>query len=567
MSVDYEISWRNANERLFDVVMRFTAPVDDPQLHLAAWRPGRYLIQNFAVNVREWSASAPVVKSGKSAWRISAKAGDVVTMRYRYYAGILDAGSCFLDPDEAYVNPSNLLMMVPELRGESAVLTLTAPAGWKVETQLPVISSPDAASHELRARDYDHLIDSPLISAATLTHHAFDACGATIHLVFRGDEGIDTAQYIEPVRAIVREQAAIFGGLPLRDYRFLFHVSDKWHGVEHEESCSIIVRRDAVFGAKPGDEGYDHLLSIVSHEFFHLWNVKRIVPAAFAPYDYSTETPTRLLWAMEGLTSYFGDRSLARTGLWDEKRYLEHLAKEISTFESSAAGKHLPLSQASFDGWLMDPSRPHDRGNAWYSFYNKGEIVGALLDLALRSRSGRTLDEVFVSLWREYGEKGAGLEEDAVRRAVISIGGDSFSEFFDRYVDRADPLPYEEILASAGLACRRKPQECSLGAKLRMADGAVIVDAVPPGSTAAEAGLMPNDELIAVGAARVRSEGDVQKSFRGLHAGDAIELTFARAGVLRRGSGAVRLDPAVEVEIAVVDEENALRREWLRRTE
>lgn len=526
----YALSWRNPNERLFDISIRFTAPDDDPLLWLPAWRPGRYLIMNFAANVREWSAN--LRKVGKSEWRVAARRGEEVEVTYRYYAGVLDAGSSFLAEDEAYVNGSNLFMCVDALRGEQCTLEIAT--AWPIESQLP----------GLVARDYDHLIDSPIIASPAMTVHSFDESGATIHLVFRN--GRNTEQFIEPVRKIVREQAALFGGLPLREYRFLYHVGDRWHGVEHEDSCSIIVKRSV--------EGTDHFLSITSHEFFHLWNVKRIIPAAFVPYDYSRETPTKLLWAMEGITSYFGDLTLARCGIWSEKQYLEHLQHEIELLENSPGRNVLSLAQASFDGWLHDAM--HDRANAWISFYNKGEVVATLLDLELR-RQGRSLDEVMQTLWRDYGQTGRGVEEDAIERIV------GLPEFFARYVDGLEPLPYAELFNAAGVAFVSRPRGASLGAKVKASDGALMIDTVTRGGAAMSAGLLPGDELIAINGTRTRHAGEAT---RAIHAAGEreIEVVFARAGVVDRCALTPRADGSVDIELHVIEPENALRREWLR---
>ncbi len=570
MAVEYDISWIDPNDRLYDIEIRFVAPADLPRLVLPSWRPGRYLIQNFAMNVREWSANAPVWKDGKASWRIDARAGDPVVMRYRYYAGVLDAGSSFLDPDEAYFNGSNLFMMIDGLREQPATLVVRTPAGWRVETQLPLVSEIDRGDqfeHRFEARDYDYLIDSPAIAAPRMTHHALEECGATIHLVLAGDEGIDTAQFIEPVRAIVRTQAAIFGSLPTREYRFLIHISDRWHGVEHEDSCSIVARRDALYGTKPGDDGYERLLSIISHELFHLWNVKRIVPAVFLPYDYTVETPTRLLWVMEGLTSYFASLTLERGGVIDEQKYLEHLAKEISAIESSTASRHLSLAQASFDGWLQDPARPHDKGNSWFSFYNKGEVIAAMLDLALRSSAAGSLDAVMRYLWAEYGENRRGFEEEGLERAVRLIGGERFDEFFERHVHGTEPPPYEELFAAAGVGFGAEQRKAGFGAKLRLADGALIVDSVVRGGTAMAAGLLPGDELVAIGSTRTRSEADVDRIIRAAGEGSEIEITSARGEVVRRRSASIRRDGGVDVTLRVVEPANAVRADWLRRTE
>ncbi|HEX2059712.1 MAG TPA: hypothetical protein VHK90_03145 [Thermoanaerobaculia bacterium] len=558
--VHYLLAWGRPSERLYDITIRFTAPSDTPRLLLPAWRPGRYLIQNYAANVREWSAGeARMWKDDKSAWRIDARAGEEVTVRYRYYAGVLDAGSSFLDDDEAYFNGSNLFMMVDGLRSDEQLLTIAAPAEWRIETQLPRTDE-----HTFRARDYDHLIDSTTIAAATLTRHSFLESGARFHLVFRGDDGIDTEQFVEPVRAIARTQVEMFGGVPFSDYRFLYHVRDRWHGVEHEDSSSIILRRAELLGVRPGDGGFDHTLAITSHELFHAWNVKRILPARFAPYDYWRETPTRLLWAMEGLTSYYGELTLVRSGLWTVERYLEHLRTEIQTFEGLPAREHLSLAQASFDGWLSDPAQMHDYSNAWFSFYNKGELVSALLDLTIRraTDSAHSLDDVVRIWWEEYGRTGRGLEEDAVERTVARIV--DVGDFFTRYVDGTDPLPYEELFAAAGVAFAtmpREPHRAALGVKLKN-DG--TIDAVLRGGAGMEAGLLPGDELIAIGETRVTNDAAVATALRALQIGETAEVLVARAGVLRRLSLTAKPDPRPNVALRISGP-SELRRQWLKR--
>lgn len=548
----YTLSWTHPNEHLFDVTLRFVAPEDDPLLWLPAWRPGRYLVQNFAANVREWSAN--LRKVGTSSWRAAGRAGEEVTVSYRYYAGVLDAGSSFLDDAEAYVNGSNLFLCVDLLRHEPARLTLDRPS---VETQLP--RDEHGVFH---ARDYDHLIDSPLIASDALTRHAFDESGARIHLIVRGD--LDFTRYLEPLQRVVRAQAALFGGLPLDDYKFLVHAGERWHGVEHEASSSLIVKRAAMLA---GDED-DRFLSLCSHEFFHLWNVKRIVPAAFTPYDYLHETPTRLLWAMEGITSYYGDLALVRAGVWDEARYVEHLQEEIETLENAAGRHHLSLAQASFDGWLQEPAQMHDKANAWVSFYNKGEIVAALLDLSIRSTTAQSLDDVVRLLWREYGQTRRGLEEDGVQRAVAAIASEELArDFFARYVDGTEPLPYEELLGRAAVAFgSARGDELSLGAKLKSTDGRLMIESVTRDGSAMAAGLLPGDELIAVDGTRVAADADVERVFASFPQADAVPVVVARAGVVQTRAMEPRRDPHATVTLRVGGD-SALRESWLRRDE
>src|SRR5581483_10216652 len=302
-------------------------------------------------------------------------------------------------------------------------------------------------------------------------------------------------------------------------------------------------------------EGTDHFVSMVSHELFHLWNVKRIIPAAFKPYDYLRETPTRLLWVMEGLTSYYGDLMLLRSGVWTAQRYLDDLADEIERLESAPGKEVLSLSQASFDGWLQE--QMHDRANAWISFYDKGKIAGALLDLELRRR-GRSLDEVMLTLWRDYGMTGRGVEEDAVER----IAG--LPEFFARYVDGADPLPYEELFAAAGVEFVSRRRPAGLGVKLAERNGALFAESVMRGGAAMSAGMLAGDEVLSIDGFRTRTVADAERAVK--RAGESeIEILFAHGGVVLRRQIAARTSDAVDIELKMADTDNALRDAWLRR--
>ncbi|HEY5610953.1 MAG TPA: hypothetical protein VIL97_07090 [Thermoanaerobaculia bacterium] len=535
-AVHYTLRWDDPNQHLYDVSIRFRAPKRETVLRLPAWRPGRYLIQNYAANVRQWSAADSrrkplrIEKRDKTTWIVRASAGERVVVSYRFYAGVLDAGSSFLDESEAYFNGSNLLMMVEPLRGERTTLAFEHPEEWTVETQLPRKS--DGLFH---ARDYDHLIDSPAIASPSLVRHSFRESGTEIILAFQNAEGIDTKRFVKPVRKIVRAHARLFGGIPTPRYAFLYHLGSLWHGVEHEDSCSIILRRADLLGAREGSEGFDHFLGITSHELFHLWNVKRIVPAAFAPYDYSRETYTRLLWVMEGVTSYYGGRMILRSGVWSTDRYLEHLAREITTLETSPGREFLSVAQASFDAWLQEPAQMHDKANAWISFYNKGEIVGALLDLAIRraTRGKKSLDDVMRLLWERYGKRSKGLEEEAFERAVERVA--SVGDFFGRYVSGTEPLPYEELFGSVGVRFVRKrasAERISFGWALKKSEGKLLVETVPAASPARLGGALPNDELIAIGGHRVTSPEEVDRVAASVAGRDGVPVILSRAGVV-----------------------------------
>jgi predicted metalloprotease with PDZ domain len=290
-----------------------------------------------------------------------------------------------------------------------------------------------------------------------------------------------------------------------------------------------------------------------------------MLPAKFAPYDYWNATPTRLLWAMEGLTSYFGELTLVRGGLWTVDRYLRHLGNEIQTLESLPARAHLSLAQASFDGWLSDPAQMHDHPNAWFSFYNKGEVVSALLDLTIRRASNgeRSLDDVVRLLWDEHDAKG--LAEDAVERAVERVA--DVGDFFTRYVEGTEPLPYEELFTAAGLtfaAAAREPESAALCVRVKTQDGLLIVDGVLRGGAGMESGLLPGDELLAIADTRIANEATLNTALRALHLGQSTELLITRAGLVKRLSLVARRDPRPTITLRI-ESASELRRGWLGR--
>ena len=560
--VFYKVSWGDPESHLFDVEVEFRATGRTTELRLPAWRPGRYLIQNYAANVRQWSAtnshgkSLLVEKTDKSTWSVRTKAGERTTFRYRFFAGVLDAGSSYLSIEECYFNGTNLLMLVNGQRESAASLEIAVPEGWLIETQLTA----DGKGRFL-ARDYDYLIDSPVLASPSLVTHTFVESGCRISLIFQNAEGEDTSRFVAPVQSIVAAHIARFGGIPTREYRFLYHYADLWHGVEHEDSCSITLKGDELRGASPGDESFDHFLAITSHEFFHLWNVKRIIPALFLPYDYSKETYTRLLWAMEGITSYFGERTLLTSGLWSPGRYLEHLAAEIDTLEAIPGREFLSLAQASFDGWLQEPSQMHDKGKAWISFYNKGEIVAALLDLEIRRRTlgRRSLDDVMLTLWNRYGKKARGLEEDAIEKAAVSVAGSDCSEFFRRYVDGVEPLPYDELFGVVGLRMEAKDTDVKqeLNATLVARSNRLLV------TGSADPELEVDDEIIAVNERRVLSTAAVTTAIGGL---EICTVTIVRAGAIRTvqlAAVSVAVNARVLIEVESGEEVMKLRDGWL----
>lgn len=502
--MEYSIGWQQPNSHLFTISLRTaTAGAASLDFALPNWRPGRYQIQNYARNVQDFTAvdesGRPLdwVKLDKSTWRVSTARATTVEVRYRYYANLLDAGSSLLNDQEAYFNGTNLFMYIPERRAVACRLKLLSPPEWPVATALA-----RAQDGQFVAANYDELVDSPVITSPTLTIYQFRQDQATYYLAFQGKVEHDIKQLAEQIGKLIAEQVKLFGGAPYDRYWVLCHLTPggRWHGVEHAYSTSLTAPQSAL----SSESGRQNFYSLVSHEFFHLWNVKRITPQAFMPIDYSRESYTRLLWFFEGVTSYYGDLLLKRAGIYSETAFLYELEKVISELQNTPGRELMSAEEASFNGWLQ----PDDRDNAQLSFYTKGMVLGLMLDLEIRRRTEhtRSLDDVMRYLYEHYGKRNLGVPEEGIRAAVEAVSDSNFQDFFARYIAGRDELPYNQLLPLVALhlteeADKNRP-EAFLGVKLSGDDRPVITN-VLPGSPAMAAGLDRDDQLLAINGAQV----------------------------------------------------------------
>src|SRR5258708_16443850 len=332
----------------------------------------------------------PVEKIDKHAWRVRCDGARTVRVQYRLHCFELTVRTNHVDGSHAFFNPSAAAVFVVGREDEPCTVRLSMPAGWRAWAALPLL---DGA---YRAHDYDELADTPFELGSEGSHqsHAFTAQGVPHELVVWGRGDFDARRVVADIVKIIDAQAAIFGGLPYSDrYLFILHLNDKGRGgLEHRRCCALLVPRFS-FVQKAA---YEDFLLLVAHEFFHLWNVKRLRPAAFTPYDWTKENHTRLLWAMEGLTSAYEVLALRRAGLVTPQRFLEIWAERCTQLLRTPRRLRMSLSQASFDAWIKHYRPPERPQNPTRSHYLKGSIVGFLLDLELRRRSGgpRSLDDL-----------------------------------------------------------------------------------------------------------------------------------------------------------------------------
>lgn len=536
--IRYRIGWDNAASQLYTV--RVTAPTEGDDaivFSLPAWRPGRYIVQNYASNVQavrafdESGDPLPVRWVDLDSWRVEPQDASSVSLEYEYYARTIDAGSSRLTPDYAYFNPVNLLPWVEGRMDRPARLTLEAPADWRTVTQLEKVGEP----HVYGAPDYHALVDAPTIASPDLVSYDFTLDDVVYHLVFRGDLDLGERtpeDLVRDVEALTREQVALFGGAPFEEYWHLYQLVPYpfGHAVEHASSASY------VFGETVPASSYKGFLATTSHEFFHAWNVKRIRPAALWPYDYSEPRLTRLHWVTEGVTSYYADLFLRRGGIYSDEEYFGRLTENIRSHQRLPGRKVTSASLASLTSWHSGYGEGNP--NQSISFYTKGALLGLLLDLQIRDATDgdRSLDDVLRYLWETYYLQDRGVPEDGFQAAVETIAGRGFDDFFARYVHGTDELPYDEVIDVVGLDVLEAEDEdepaATLGLSLGKEGDHVVVRNVRPGSPALEAGLMIDDVLVWADSVAVGSV-DLDPLLADRAPGDTIQVEVLRNGVPR----------------------------------
>jgi predicted metalloprotease with PDZ domain len=565
----YQITPLDPHAHLFEV----RCTVDDPdpagqRFRLPAWIPGSYLVREFArqfIDVRGESAAGPVAvhKEAKDTWR-AAPARGPLTLVARVYAFDLSVRTAYVDATRAYFNGASVFVC-PDGRAQApCTLDIVAPAGaayaqWRVATTLAADGAPPHGFGRYRAEDYDALIDHPT-EIGDFALAAFAAGGAHHEIALTGRHDADLERLARDLARLCQWQIDFFGGAPQSRApfeRYLFQITavgDGFGGLEHRSSTSLLCKRDELpmrGRAEVGDE-YLHFLGLASHEYFHAWNVKRIRPAAFVPYDLARESYTRQLWAFEGITSYYDDLALVRCGLIEPARYLELLGQTISNVLRTP-GRHVQsVADASFDAWIKFYRQDENSPNASVSYYAKGSLVALALDLTLRHAGRGSLDAVMRRLWDRYGLSATGVPEGGIAAIASEVAGADLQPFFDRFVDGTEDPPLAALLdafgvdwhlrATSGASDRGgKPAQgatpaCWFGARIG-SDQAL--QHVFPGGPAERAGLAARDVLVALDGLRASA--------------DTMNALLARRGPGERiRVHAFRRDELLDVEVELV---------------
>ncbi len=445
-AVHYRVSMPRPHSHLFEVEALFPAGPEVLDAVLPVWTPGSYLVREYARHLQDVTAAGPggealpVQRTDKRTLRVRAH-GRAVTLRYRVYANELTVRTSHLDGSHGYFNGATLFLYTEATRHHEHRVTVAAPEGWRTFAAL------EQRDGTFLAPDYDTLVDSPF-EIGPHTPLSFVAAGVQHQVVVWGDTVLDPDKLAADLQRICEAEARLFGGLPMKRYLFLVYLADKGRGgLEHQASTALLFPRAALNNVR----GWEDFLTLAAHEYFHLWNVKRIKPRALVPFDYSQENYTTLLWAFEGMTSYYDNLFVRRAGLMSANRYLTRLGETLTTLHSTPGRRVQTLADASLMSWIKHYRPDENSANSSISYYLKGEVVCALLDLEIRRATGDTkgLDDVLRLLWHRYGD-GSGVPEAGVEEAVAEVAGKNLKPFFDRAVRSTEELDYS-VLSHVGL--------------------------------------------------------------------------------------------------------------------
>lgn len=551
-TINYQVAIPQPESHLFEVTLHlkdWQLPILD--LKMPVWTPGSYLVREYAKHLQDFSVQAgeqtlPWRKLSKNHWQVETSATqargerreargnysqpDTITVRYRVFAHELSVRTNHLDATHGYFNGAALFFRIPGFEQQSIRVTIEPPQQqWRVTTPLPVIPG---ELNTFKASDFDTLVDS-FFEIGCHELHSFEVLGKLHELAIWGKGNTNPAKIISDIEKIIQVEAKLFDGLPYERYVFLLHLSSQGNGgLEHKYGCSLNYPR---FGFRAQDK-YDRFMQLVAHEFFHLWNVKRIRPKAIEVFDYDQENYTPSLWFSEGTTSYYDLIIPLRAGIYDVKSFLNNLAKEITRLQTTPGRQVQPLSESSFDAWIKLYRPDPNSGNSQISYYLKGEMVSLLLDLLIRERhqNQRSLDDVMLLMWQQFGQAEIGFTPEQLQQVIESVAGINLDDFFKKYVDGTEELPFNEYLEPFGLEVIGEDDEPTptLGVKVQTENGRELIKFVETGTPAYAAGIDAGDELLAIDSIRVQSQ-QLSDRLKDYQSGDIIQVTVFHQEELR----------------------------------
>ena len=540
-SARYELSMENPNSHYFHVDFYLKDyKTDEVVVKMPVWAPGSYLVREFSKNVDlvtafdEKGNQLNVIKKSKNAWTIKRGNAKEIKVSYDVYAFELTVRTSFLDMTHGFVSGTGVFMYTEETRNKEGQLKIIPHASFsKITTALPKVGEQlvnDSKAQTFKFSDYDYLVDCP-IEIGNHEEFTFKAAGVNHTVAMYGWGNYDVDRLKVDMAKVVEASTDIFGQNPNKDYVFIIHnVTDGQGGLEHLNSTTLSVNRYTYQGDK-----YIGFLSLVAHEYFHLWNVKRIRAYELGPFNYDEEAYTSLLWVMEGFTSYYDELILLRAGFYTKEQYLNVLFGTINYVEGTAGNKVQPVAHSSLDAWIKSYRPNENSSNTQISYYSKGGIFAALFDAMIisKTKGEKCLDHFLRHLYdKYYVQLKRGFKEKEFQDELSNFIGEDLSQFFADYIFGTKTPNYNEIFSKVGLSVQNSGTNLpALGATLNQNGRELTVKNVRRGSSAELAGLSANDEIIGCNGIRT-NQRDLERILASLEPNESVTLLVSRDNVL-----------------------------------
>lgn len=597
ISVRYRLVPIRPEAHLFEVTITVDNPDPSGQSFcLPVWIPGSYLVREFAKNIVSIGAhessgrEVPLLKLDKHTWRANPVKGPLA-VSYLVYAWDLSVRGAHLDTTHGFFNGTSVFLGVNGQEKASHTIEIVRPAGaayarWCVATSLHPLKTTSHGFGSYQVHNYDELVDCP-VEMGTFKLANFNALGTPHTIAFTGHiPHLDIKRVCADLKRICEAQITLFEPnskrAPFENYLFLVNaVGEGYGGLEHRASTTLLCSRKSlpVMGASEASEAYYEFLGLVSHEYFHSWNVKRIKPAAFAPYDLSRENYTSLLWIFEGFTSYYDDLMLVRTGLISAERYLKGIARTISEVLRGNGRTRQSAAQSSFDAWIKYYRPDENASNAVVSYYKKGALIALALDLTIRleSRHRRSLDDVMRAMWERFGrdfytQKAHGLSEDGFSELVEAATGVNVERWVTQWAYGTSELPLEDLLRPFGIrfslhtgredAPLSRQTSPTLGIRIRENERACEIVVVYDDGPAQNAGLSAGDSLVALDGLRITAE-NLPILLERYASGQVVRVTAFRRDELMHFTVKLALEPPIQCRLAIQGKGKKRRQAWL----
>ena len=568
--INYTVTFPEAQAHYADVEMNISGLEQSTLvLKMPVWTPGSYLVREFSKNIESFSASAnakelPVLKTRKNWWRIDTKGLQAITVKYRVYCFEISVRTSFVDASHGFLSTTGIFIYPYKMLHEPSAIHIIPYKGWtKVSTSLDMMNNDPFTRH---APNYDILFDSP-IEVGNQDVFGFDAAGVKYEVCMVGGGSYDKEKLKVDMAKIVEQETAVFGENPNKHYVFIVHNYFRGGGgLEHLSSTTLGASRDSY----ATEAGYRNFLSLVAHEHFHLWNVKRLRPIALGPFDYDNENYTTDLWIAEGFTAYYQNLILRHANLTTPEIFLGSVGNEMSTLQNTPGERIQPLAEASYDSWIK-AYRPNENSvNSTISYYDKGAEVATLLDLEIinDSKAKYSLDDVMRYMYNtHYKEKKRGYTDNEFKQGLEKFAGKKLDDFYKKYIYGLAPIDYGKYLAYAGykitdeLAGSNDP---SLGITLGNNNGKKIVTAVLRGGAGWIDGINVNDEIVSIDGAVT----DAASMLSGKKPGDKVNVAVLRDNLPLTIPVTLLRNPKVNYKVEELPsptaEQLAVRKKWMK---